>query len=648
MYINPKKILIVVMIACFMMAIFIGCKKQTNPPKSVGNENKQENAQANIEKNTQDNEQDNTQEITQQNTQQSTKESKKYNVDDILANMTLEQKVAQMLQGAMYHVTESEMKAYDFGSILSNYEGMDNSVNGWKNIVLGFQKAALGGIHEIPYLYGTDAVHGNQAAAGAVIFPHNIGIGAANDEELTYQMGKIVAEEMKLTGMLWNFAPCLAAAKDPRWGRTYESYSSDYELVAKLGSAFVKGQLENGVIPCAKHFIADGNAEYNTGEGNYLIDRGDATLSDDEIKELLNVYQKVIDAGVPTVMVNHGSINGVKLHQHKQLITDELKGRMGFEGFVVSDWESIHNIEGNSLKEKVITAVNAGIDMLMEPQYYLDCYHYIIGAVNEGSITTERIDDAVKRILTVKLNLGIFEDPMQEKLTMNIKELGEDKSRDIARQLVEKSLVLLKNDNNLLPLKQGQKIFVTGPAANDSGVLSGGWTVTWQGKQDSNNKRYVKGSTTILDGLQDIAKEYNLEIITDATKAADADVTILCVGEIPYAEWEGDTSDLSITGSCGLVRNEKAIELAKSLKKPTITLIVAGRNVIISEYLEHWDAVVMCYLPGTEGDGVTNVLVGKVPFVGKLPMPWYQSINDIGTDQYLYPIGYGMEALTSK
>lgn len=635
-YIKLRKILGLVLITCFMSFIFIGCNNKTTNSKHVEIENTNKNANEDTTKN------------TNKDTNKDTNENKKSNVDDTLAKMTLEQKVAQMMQGAMYHVTNEEMKKYDFGSILSNYEGMDNSVTGWKNLVLGFQKAALDGSNEIPYIYGTDAVHGNQAAAGAVIFPHNIGIGAANDEELTYKMGKIVAEEMKITGMLWNFAPCLAAAKDPRWGRTYESYSSSYDLVAKLGAAFIKGQLENGVIPCAKHFIADGNAEYNTGEGNYLIDRGDATLTEDQIKELLNVYQKVVDAGVPTVMVNHGSINGVKLHQHKQLITDELKERMGFQGFVVSDWESIHNIEGNSLKDKVITAVNSGIDMLMEPQYYLECYQYIIEAVNEGSIPKERIDDAVRRILTVKYNLGIFDDPMQEKLTTNIKELGESESRDIARQLVEKSLVLLKNENNILPLKQGQKIFVTGPAANDSGVQSGGWTVTWQGKQDSNGKRFIGGSTTILDGLQEIAKEYNIEIITDAQKAADADLTMLCIGEVPYAEWEGDTSDLNITGSHGLARNKKAIEVAKNLGKPTVTLIVAGRNVIINNYLENWDAVVMCYLPGTEGDGVVNVLVGRVPFTGKLPMPWYQTVEEIGTDKYLYPIGYGMETVITN
>ena len=263
--------------------------------------------------------------------------------------------------------------------------------------------------------------------------------------------------------------------------------------------------------------------------------------------------------------------------------------------------------------------------------------------MSEGSITKERIDDATKRILTVKLNLGIFSDPMQENLTMGIKELGESKSRDVARQLVEKSLVLLKNDNNILPLRSGQKILVIGPAANDSGVQCGGWTVTWQGKQDTNQDRFVKGSTTILDGLQKVAKEYNLEIITDVRQAETADVTILCVGEKPYAEWEGDTSDLSLTGSLGLAKNVEAIQLAKSLNKPTITLIVAGRNVLINDYLQAWDAVVMCYLPGSEGDGIANVLAGKASFVGKLSMPWYQTVEDIGTNNFLYPIGYGLK-----
>lgn len=355
----------------------------------------------------------------------------------------------------------------------------------------------------------------------------------------------------------------------------------------------------------------------------------------------MEVYQKLIDAGVQTVVVNHGSVNGVKLHQHKELITDILKEEMGFQGFVVSDWESIHNIDGDSLKEKVITSINAGIDMLMEPESYLECYNDIVEGYQEGSISEERIDDAVRRILTVKWNLSLFDDPMQEKLQTTISEVGSEEGRNIARELVRKSLVLLKNDKKILPLKRGQKIFVTGPAADDSGVQCGGWTLVWQGKQDANGK-FVEGSTTILEGLKELGEEFNIEIITDKNRAAEADLTILCVGEKPYAEWEGDTEDLSLTGALSLDGNKESMEIAKNLGKPIVTLIVAGRQVLIEEYQKDWDAIVMCYLPGSEGDGVANVLYGKESFQGKLPMPWYKTVEDIGTEEVLYPVGYGM------
>lgn len=563
--------------------------------------------------------------------------------EEIVASMTLEQKAAQMLQPAVYKATHIAMKKYGYGSILSSYSGLDRSASGWKNTVLRYQEAALSSESGIPFIYGTDAVHGNQGCLGAVIFPHNIGIGAANHEELTYRMGLAVAEEMKLSGMLWNFSPCVAVATEPRWGRTYESYSSDPELVSKLSTAYSKGLIDGGVLPCAKHFFADGNIDYGTGEGGYLIDRGDASLSDSEIQDMLDVYRNLVDAGVKTVMISHSSVNGVKMHEHSYYINDILKGEMGFDGFVVSDWESIHNISVPDLKGQVVTAINSGIDMLMEPQFYPDCYKYIIEAVKEGLISQERIDDAVTRIIRVKQELGLFDDPMQERLQMSYSDVGSAEVRDIARQLVEKSLVLLKNDGDILPIKPGSKIFVTGPAMNDTGVQCGGWTMEWQGYTDSNNKKFVEGATTILEGLYAIADQYSLTIITDEEQASQADLTILCVGEIPYAEWEGDTPDLSLTGSHALSGNKEAIELAKSLNKPTVTLIVAGRNMIIEDYYDSWNAVVMCYLPGSEADGIANVLTGKVPFSGTLPMPWYKSVNDIGTGNYKFDIGYGLK-----
>lgn len=564
--------------------------------------------------------------------------------EEIVASMTLEQKAAQMLQPAIYRATPAAMRKYGYGSILSQYQTMDMTAAGWKSTVRSYQEAALVSPGGIPFIYGTDAVHGVNYCLDSVIFPHNIGIGAANDEELTYKMGLIVADELKHTGMLWNFAPCVAVATEPRWGRTYESYSSDPKLVSKLGVAYAKGLIDGGVLPCAKHFFADGNIGYGTGEGDFLVDRGDASLTQSEIDALLAVYKKLIDSGVKTIMISHSSVNGVKMHENAYYINDVLKGEMGFDGFVVSDWASIHNISVQGLKNQVITAINSGIDMLMEPDSYSECYKYIIEAVNEGLISQERIDDAVTRIIRVKMELGLFDDPMQERLETTYPAAGSDEARDIARQLVEKSLVLLKNDNSILPLKPGSKIFVIGPAMNDTGVQCGGWTIEWLGGTDSEKgTKYVHNATTILEGLQQIANKYNLTIITDQAQASEADLTILCVGEKPYAEWFGDTADLSLTGSLGLTGNKEAIDLAKSLGKPTVTLIVAGRNLIIEEYFDDWDAVVMCYLPGSEADGVANVLTGKVPFTGTLPMPWYKSVEDIGTGNSRFDVGYGLK-----
>lgn len=563
--------------------------------------------------------------------------------EEIVASMTLEQKVAQMLQPGVYNISTTAMEKYGYGSVLSQSPYMDITAAGWKRTVLSYQKAALASPGGIPFIYGTDAVHGVNYCLGSVIFPHNIGIGAANDEELTYKMGQIVADEMKHTGMLWNFAPCVAVATEPRWGRTYESYSSNPDIVSKLGVAYSKGLIDGGVLPCAKHFFGDGNVGYGTGEGDFLIDRGDAALDQSQIDALLGVYQELIDAGVKSIMISHSSLNGVKMHENAHYINDVLKGEMGFDGFVVSDWESIHNISVQGLKNQVVAAINSGIDMLMEPDSFSDTYKCMLEAVNEGLISQERIDDAVTRIIRVKMALGLFDDPMQENLKTTYPDVGSDEARDIARQLVEKSLVLLKNDGDILPLKQGSKIFVTGPAMNDTGAQCGGWTLEWMGSTDSKRgSKYVPGATTILEGLQEVADEYDLTIITDEKQASEADLTILCVGETPYAEWNGDTSDLSLTGPLALPGNQEAIQLAKSLGKPTVALIIAGRNLVIEDCYNDWDAVVMCYLPGSEADGVANVLTGKVPFSGRLPMPWYKSEDDIGTTNYKFDVGYGL------
>lgn len=569
-------------------------------------------------------------------------------VEDILARLTLDQKAAQMVQGAVYNVTNAAMKENCYGSILSTYGENSLDAKEWKQLILRYQKDALSSGAGVPYIYGNDAVHGVNTCKGAVIFPHNIGIGAANNKELTYQMGLAVANEAKLTGMLWNFAPCLAAAQDPRWGRTYESYSSENAIITELGISYSKGLIDGGVLPCAKHFFADGDVLYGTGETldgeKRLIDRGDAQLSEEEIQASLKVYQAAIDAGVKTIMISHSSLNGVKMHANEKYIS-MLKNDMGFQGFIVSDWDSIHNIPGSNLKEQTITAINAGIDMLMEASNYEECRKYIVEAVNENKISADRVEDAVRRILTVKKEMGILDDPMMEKVTAEVSQVGSKEYRDLARQLVEESLVLLKNDNSILPIKKGTKLFVTGPAANDVGIQCGGWTITWLGSsfRTQSGKEWIPEGKSILNGLNELAGEYELTIITDPAKATEADMTLLCLGEKTYAEWKGDSANISITGELGLDGNAKAIDLAKRLGLPTIACLVAGRNVIISDYMNQWDGIVMCYLPGSEGDGVANVLTGKSSFKGTLAMPYYSKVEDIRTEQVMFPVGYGLK-----
>lgn len=568
-------------------------------------------------------------------------------VNDLLVQMSLQQKAAQMVQAEQSMVTKKSMNNYCFGSVLSGGGSIPNNINtlsNWSSFVDNLQNECLSSEVPIPFLYGIDAVHGHNNLKDAVIFPHNIGVGAANDKELTYKMGVAVANEMKLTKTLWDFGPCIAVSLDPRWGRTYESYSSDTSIVTSLATEFAKGLLDNGVMPTAKHYIGDGATTYGTGENNQLVDRGDARMTEAQLREkYLPPYKALIDAGVKTVMPSFSSYNGIKMHANKYLITDVLKGELGFDGFVISDWEAINSLGGKNLSENVIIATNAGVDMFMQPYEATKVIESIMTAVKNGMISQERVDDAVTRILRVKMQMGLFEDPLQKNTNSNVTELGTDEYRNLAKQLVEKSLVLVKNEKNILPLQKETKIFLTGPAIDNMGVQCGGWTVSWQGKQDKNGRKITQGST-ILEGFKQYADEYGLEIITNKEKASQADVVILGIGEKPYAEYEGDTKDLSITGDHALHGNQEAIELAKSLNKPTVALIVAGRNVLLNDYINDWDSVVMCYLPGSEGEGVASVLLNKTPISGKLPMPWYKSLKNIATEkaEIQFDFGYGL------
>jgi beta-glucosidase len=567
-------------------------------------------------------------------------------VSALLNQMSLMEKAGQMLQGERNRVSSNEMTNLRLGSVLSgggSYPG-GNTIEDWNGMFKQLQDGALKSTHAIPMLYGVDAVHGLGLLEGAVVFPHNIGLGAANDPELMYRMGAAVAEEMKLVNILWNFGPCVAVSRDPRWGRTYESYSSDTGIVTSLAEAYLKGQIDHGVAGTAKHYVADGGTTYGTGEINSLLDRGDAQMNEEELRAVhLKPYETLIASGVKIVMASFSSYNGTKMHENKYLLTDVLKEELGFGGFVVSDWEAMNALSGNNFEEDIALAINAGVDMLMEPNNYKDAINAIVNNVGEGVIPEERIDDAVRRILTVKFDMGLFEDPYMEKVATEITELGSDGYRDLARQLVSKSMVLLKNDTKLLPLQKNQKMYVTGPAMNDMGLQCGGWGISWQGQMDGTDGKITEG-TTILEGIEEYAAANGIEIITEKNRASEADLVLMAVGEVPYAEFEGDTTDLSITGSKSHTDNRSTIDYVNSLDKPVITLVVAGRNVLINDYMEEWDSIVMCYLPGTEGDGIAEVLFGEKPFTGKLAMPYYREVGDIGKvdEKLLYEVGYGL------
>ena len=561
--------------------------------------------------------------------------------EEICASLSLEQKAAQMMEPTIDNTDPANMKNVDYGSILSRIDDWPMPTDEeWRSVVMDYQTNAVKSDAAIPFIYGNDSLHGVNFASGCVIFPHNINIGAANDAALTEEYGKLVGSDVAHTGMLLNFSPCVAAAQDPRWGRTYESYSSDNSIVKDMSVAYTKGLLSEGVFVCPKHFFGDGYTVFGTGENpqTMLIDRGDSKMTEEQIEEQLSVYQALIDEGVQFIMLSHSSLDGTKMHENEKYIS-RLKNEMGFEGVVLSDWDSILNCSGETYKDNVILAVNAGIDMFMQDTEHDECMNYIIDGVNEGLISQDRVDDAVTRIIRVKKNAGLFEDPFLENMKPSY-DYNSERSHEVARELAAKSYVTLKNEGDLT-LKKGMKVFVTGPAADDVGVLCGGWTNTWQGGSDKDvGTHYVEGSS-ILDALNEAAETVGFEVVTDKKQMDSCDVIVLCVGEIPYAEWYGDTDDISITGPLGLEDNKKAIELAADSGLPTITLIAAGRNVIIQDYIDKWDSCIMLYLPGSEGgNAAADVLTGKTKATGTLAMPYCNSMDQIGTGECWLDIGY--------
>lgn len=577
-------------------------------------------------------------------------EAEPVDIPAIIAAMTLRQKAEQMVQADENSVVNFDLLKYSaLGSLLSTGGGTDDnyfSAGEWSEFIDGVQETVMAQGQGVPMFYGIDAVHGINKIPDAVIFPHNIGVGAANDPDLAYQMGAAVAEEMKLAKLHLAFAPCVALADDPRWGRTYESFSSDVDIVTSLATAYSQGMLEHGVQPCAKHYIGDGATEYGTS-WNGMIDQGDAVMDDAELEKLLEPYRAQVEAGVNFIMPSYSSINGTKNHANKYLLTDVLRGELGFEGIVLSDYEAINGLGASLTELNVAEAVNAGVDMLMGGGTYGDYIEAIVWGVENDRIPMERVDEAVTRILTVKQKMGLLDDPYWNEVVCEVAETGSDEYRAIAKELVSSSLVLLKNDNEILPLASGSTVLLVGPAAHDVGVQCGGWTGSWSGQTDALDGRVTVG-TSVLEGFNEYAEKYDLTVLTDVSRIDEADVVILCVGEKPYQEYYGDCYmiDLVSAGGMGLEGNLEAMKLAHDSGKPTVTLIFAGRQVMISDLIDNWDAAVMCYLPGSEGDGVVANLVGEHEFTGRLPMPWYRSVEDIGAEnpELLFELGYGLEA----
>lgn len=567
-------------------------------------------------------------------------------VEALLAQMTLEEKVGQMLQPEQNGISLNEITQYGVGSVLSGGGSAPKSGNGaddWQKHINKIKQAALDTRLGIPVLYGVDAVHGHTNIYGATAFPHNIGLGAANDEELMERMGAVVAEEVRATGIQWTFAPTLANPQNELWGRTYEGFSEDAELVAKLGAAFVRGVQgeigseehlsETKVLGTAKHYIGEG---YTT-EG---INQGNVEMPEEEFEALLHdtllvPYKAALDAGVRTVMVSFNSVNGLKCHENDYLVNQVLKGELGFTGLVVGDYNGVQQVSGATYKDQIANAVNAGVDLLMEPYSWKEVYNNLLKAVEEGAVTQERIDDAVSRILRVKFEAGLFEEQVgSETENELLAEFGSDEHREVAREAVRKSMVLLKNDTvegqtAMQALADSSNILVVGSKANDIGAQCGGWTISWQG-----NVGNITKGTTILDGLKNAAGDKNISYSMDGKISGEEDAIIVVVGEDPYAETSGDrsSSNLTITNSDkALLQNmNEDLQKARENGVPVIMLLFSGRPITIADYVENFDAIVAAWLPGTEGDGVADVLLGEYDFTGTLTYtwPWYASDID--------------------
>ena len=573
-------------------------------------------------------------------------------VDEVLSEMTLEEKVGQTIMADLDFIKPSDLKRYPIGGILNGGNTSPNgnqraTTNEWKQLAQDFYDESISSGADIPILWGTDAVHGHSNVFGATIFPHNIGLGASANEKLLKDIGSAVAEEVLATGLYWTFAPTVTVPQDYRWGRTYEGYSESPELVSKLGEAFIYGLQGSGeqflgpnkIIGTAKHFLGDG--------GTYLgVDQGDTKVSENILKDIHGTpYYSALDACIQTVMASFNSWNGSKVHGNEYLLTEVLKNQMGFDGFVVGDWNGHGQIPGcsnGSCPESLI----AGVDMYMVPENWKDLYRNTLRQAENGDIPIERLNDAVRRILIVKERLGLFNGKKPSNSPFS--EVGLQHNRDISRQAVRESLVLLKNNENVLPIKQGKRVLVIGPDADSLRTQTGGWTLDWQGTNNQNKD--FPNSITFLDALKE---EIGAENVTHVqflnnVNAEDYDLAIVAYGEQPYAEGVGDRSNLNFSSK----RHIAFLELLAENKIPTVSLFFTGRPLWITKEINLSDAFVVAWLPGTESRGMTDVMVNSdktnYDFTGKLPFSWPKNTYQANLNYYdatsdpLFAYGYGL------
>ncbi|KAL2458428.1 Glycosyl hydrolase family protein [Forsythia ovata] len=588
-----------------------------------------------------------------------------HRIKDLLNRMTLEEKIGQMVQIDESRASAEVMKKNYIGSILSGpgHAAEKTSPEMWVDMVNDFQKGSLSSRLGIPLIYGIDAVHGHNNVYKATLFPHNIGLGATRDPELVKKIGAATALEVRATGIPYAFAPCIAVCRDPRWGRCYESYSEDPNVVQAMteiisglqgdlpanyekGIPYVAGKQK--VAACAKHFVGDGGTTKGIDENNTVISRHDL------LSIHMPAYYTSIIKGVSTIMVSFSSWNSIKMHANRDLVTGFLKDTMHFRGFVISDWQGIDKITSpphEDYPHSVQAGVNAGIDMIMVPFAFKEFIDDLTSLVKNNSVPMSRIDDAVERILRVKFTMGLFENPLAD-YSMS-KYLGCQEHRELAREAVRKSLVLLKNGEStekpLLPLpKKASKILVAGTHADNIGYQCGGWTMGWQGKSGN-----ITQGTTILEAIRNTVDPKT--IVTsrknpdaEYLKSNDFSYAIVVVGEPPYAECLGDNLNLTLPDPGPTI----ITNVCASVK--CVVVLITGRPVVIQPFVDQIDALVAAWLPGTEGQGVADVLFGDYGFSGKLPHTWFKTVDqlpmNVGDKHYdpLYPFGYGLATETTK